>query len=316
MKGGIMAKQILLENAYEAWCCAIKYADFLSQGYATLNIKKMFISTLHNAVELFFKQIMLNNNDHRVAGVKHVDAAGEPLKSYYNSSDLNDYFSNLPTDIRKKFYSIEFKEFLEKSCNPICQYVPNEESHLPELRMLNKLRNDETHFFITDDDFLNDNEFETLFNLMIDLYPIFVKAYLFFSVEAARRGLLYIDRSDMNRTEFIRKPLRNFKYKNAVKNNGLTAWIRDISHKIRVAGFVSDPGIWTYAFQGADEEKFKDEESVELLYACVYMLSKYKILRFHYYADDNYDKEILTDAEKFVAAERSDKIYTEYSISI
>ena len=62
-------KQILLDNAYEAWKNAILYHDKIKKGYSTLEYQKGFVSSLHNAVELFLKQIMLNNNDHDVDSV-------------------------------------------------------------------------------------------------------------------------------------------------------------------------------------------------------------------------------------------------------
>ncbi len=57
-------KQILLNNAYESWIQAIKNARNIKNGLVTLQYKKLFIATLHNAVELFLKQIMLNNTDY------------------------------------------------------------------------------------------------------------------------------------------------------------------------------------------------------------------------------------------------------------
>ena len=211
---------------------------------------------------------------------------------------------------------IEFKEFLDKSCNPICLYVPDEESHLPELRILNRLRNEETHFFITDDDFLNDKEFETLYNLMIDLYPIFEKAYLFFTPRTYSSGLWGLGNFNNGRTEFYREPLRNFKYKSAIKNNALTEWIRNLPQPIFMDGFIDLPDIWTLVFLSVDEEKFKNDESVELLYACVHTLYKYQIIQFHYYAYDNFDRELFTEEEKAMAAEHSERIFTTFSISI
>ena len=106
--------QILLENAYESWQNAIQYAQYLYDGLATLNNKKDFVASLHNAVELFLKQIMINNNDHRVASIKSIDPDGEPLKSFYNSIDLNKYFIDTPSETRRKFYSIEFKDLLDE----------------------------------------------------------------------------------------------------------------------------------------------------------------------------------------------------------
>lgn len=63
-------KKILLKNAYESWIQAIKYARSIKSGLVTLQYKKLFVSTLHNAVELFLKQIMLDSLDYRIAKIK------------------------------------------------------------------------------------------------------------------------------------------------------------------------------------------------------------------------------------------------------
>lgn len=52
-------KHILQDNALESWAMAIKYSNFILNGKATLQYRKQFVSSLHNAVELFVKQLML-----------------------------------------------------------------------------------------------------------------------------------------------------------------------------------------------------------------------------------------------------------------
>lgn len=49
-------KHILRDNALEAWAMAIKYCEAILEGKATLEYRKHFVSSLHNAVELFIKQ--------------------------------------------------------------------------------------------------------------------------------------------------------------------------------------------------------------------------------------------------------------------
>ncbi len=61
--------QILLDNAVDSWIQAIKNVDEIKNGLVTLKYKKAFISNLHNAVELFLKQIMLNQNDYSVVRI-------------------------------------------------------------------------------------------------------------------------------------------------------------------------------------------------------------------------------------------------------
>ena len=63
-------KPVLMENAFEAWAAAIRFCDDIKDGKATLLYQKNFVSSLHNAVELIMKQMLLNDNDHRVAEVR------------------------------------------------------------------------------------------------------------------------------------------------------------------------------------------------------------------------------------------------------
>lgn len=52
-------KPILMDNAFEAWAVAICYCNDIKDGKATLQYQKNFVSSLHNAVELIMKQVML-----------------------------------------------------------------------------------------------------------------------------------------------------------------------------------------------------------------------------------------------------------------
>ena len=49
--------QILQNNALEAWAMAVRYCDYILEGKVTLEYRKHFVSALHNAVELFVKQL-------------------------------------------------------------------------------------------------------------------------------------------------------------------------------------------------------------------------------------------------------------------
>ena len=84
-------KPILIESGFEAWAAAIRFCDKIKDGKATLQNQKNFVASLHNAVELIMKQMMLNNNDHRVAEVRkpktEIDA--NLLFDYFKATDLN-----------------------------------------------------------------------------------------------------------------------------------------------------------------------------------------------------------------------------------
>lgn len=52
-------KHILQDNALESWAMAIKYSNFILDGKATLQYRKQFVSSLHNAVNLQAKEIWI-----------------------------------------------------------------------------------------------------------------------------------------------------------------------------------------------------------------------------------------------------------------
>ncbi|MFI3250488.1 MAG: hypothetical protein R3Y07_05955 [Eubacteriales bacterium] len=99
--------KVLLDNAYESWTQAIKYANLIYDGVATFGNKKLFVSSLHNAVELFLKQIMIDENDYRVGRPKNSSSSGDLARHYYNCGDINSFF--LDEENSKTFISEDFK---------------------------------------------------------------------------------------------------------------------------------------------------------------------------------------------------------------
>ena len=67
-------KRIIIDNAYIAWSTILRYRNILLDGRDTIQNKKNYISSFHNAVELFSKQVMIDNNDYRVLNIKKIDA--------------------------------------------------------------------------------------------------------------------------------------------------------------------------------------------------------------------------------------------------
>ena len=55
-------KGILEDNANEAWSKAIVDCDDILEGRTTLGYRKSFVAHLHNSIELYIKQYMLNTN--------------------------------------------------------------------------------------------------------------------------------------------------------------------------------------------------------------------------------------------------------------
>lgn len=142
-------KKILLDNALVSWANAIRYCDQILAGKITLDVRKNFISSLHNAVELFFKQIMLDNCDYRVAEPRKINADGEPAKTYYAATDLNEYFEKLDDEIRNDFASIAFNKLSDIHKELLKDFLEPKESYKNELRLINNLRNNEKTRFDT-----------------------------------------------------------------------------------------------------------------------------------------------------------------------
>ena len=103
-------RPVLMDNAFEAWAAAIRFCNDIKDGKATLQYQKNFVSSLHNAVELTMKQMMLNNNDHRVAFIKEPkNEIDERLSlDYSNATNLNHFFGTLSSDEISRFHTIQF----------------------------------------------------------------------------------------------------------------------------------------------------------------------------------------------------------------
>lgn len=216
---------ILIDNAIQSWINTIKYAEKLKNGIATLENRKMFVSLLHNTVELIVKQIMLNQNDYRVASYSEVEKDGTPLKDYYSSQDLNHYFESMNKIERNKFKTIEFNKIHEKLDTILVDYKTkkgmNEQEYKDyisaakgNIKLLKNLRNSEMHFFIKSSDFLTNSEFVSLYNFMIDFIDI-LDIYEFIPItiddELSMKDLMYRVSKD--------KLDKSFDYKNRLVNN-------------------------------------------------------------------------------------------------
>lgn len=219
-----MARQekILLDNALVSWASAIRYCDQILAGKITLEVRKNFISALHNAIELFFKQIMLDNCDYRVAEPRKIEADGEPAKSFYAATDLNSYFENLDSDTRNKFASIEFSSFIDMHRRLLVNYLQQGVSFTEELKLVNRLRNNETHFYIERDEYLTESEFCKLYNFMVNFYDVLIEYNLLpFWGEAG---------DEHKKLCFDRTTLTAFTYKDAVKKSPMVKAIAEAAN--------------------------------------------------------------------------------------
>lgn len=271
-------QKILLDNALVAWANAIRYCDQILAGKITLEVRKNFVSSLHNAVELFFKQIMLDNCDYRVAEPRRVDATGEPAKSFYTAVDLNAYFEKLDSATRNQFSSIEFSNLFDLHKKLLANFLQPGTAFTVELQLLNKLRNNETHFYIGLDEYLTENEFCTLHNFMADFYQVLHDYNLlpFWGNAGDEHKKLCFDRT----------PLKAFTYKNAVRTSPIVKAIEVAANGMT---FVDCCPFTVYEMAGAIASEVQNI-SFDELWAYVEVLDQLgmiELVQTVQYEDDN-----------------------------
>lgn len=231
--------QILMANAFEAWAAAIRFADDIRVGHCTLQYQKSFVSSLHNAVELFMKQMMLNNNDHDVViRVKDAKTENAQLKANYDRAvDLNAFFNGLSQEEMSAFYTIGFDGLIKKHQLIIGDCLAKVDPIEDDLNLLQRLRNNETHFAIHQGSFLHEQDFCSLYNFMIRFYQI-LDWWRPMDKEKYELWLLpYWGDPDgvYSVYGFDREPMNSFTYRDAVSNAPL-------AHEI--SGLLS--GDWPY----------------------------------------------------------------------
>lgn len=225
-------RQVLTENAFEAWAAAIRFCDDIKNGKVSLQYQKNFVSSLHNAVELIMKQMMLNNNDHRVAEIRKVNNEEEAklLLDYFKASDLNIFFDRLSSEQLSKFGTIQFNELIMLHRKLFGSSLADNETLKTELQLLQKLRNNETHFLIRQGSFLSEGEFCILHNFMIRFYRI-METWHPINKDDYELYILPYWGDPVGADSvygFEREPLQSFSYELAVRNSDLAKEIAEL----------------------------------------------------------------------------------------
>lgn len=225
-------RPILMDNAFEAWAAAIRYCNAIKDGKATLQYQKNSISSLHNAVELIMKQMLLNTNDHKVAEIRkptnEVDA--KLLLDYYKSKNLNCFFDSLSDDDLSKFHTIQFSDLISQHKKIFGSCLHLKETLKTELELLQQLRNNETHFMISQNSFLSEGNFLVLHNFMIRFYKI-MKDWCPVNSDDMELYILpyWGDPTGADSVyEFNCDPMQSFSYESAVRNSKLAKAIAEI----------------------------------------------------------------------------------------
>lgn len=281
-------KPVLTENAFEAWAAAIRFCDDIKDGKATLQYQKNFVSSLHNAVELIMKQMLLNNSDHRVAEIRksknEVDA--KLLLAYFKATDLNAFFDSLTNDELSKFNTIQFNELISLHQKLFGQSMLPGESLKTELKLLQQLRNNETHFMIRQGSFLSEEDFCVLHNFMIRFYKIMetwcpnnkddIELYILpYWGDPVGADSVY---------GFNREPLESFSYESAVKNSTLAKKIATLLNGDYLYG-APEFSPYTIA-KDLIMEYGELSTQFDEIWAMVYMMQHYKIIVVDEILDD------------------------------
>ena len=221
-----------MENAFEAWAAAIRFCDDIKDGKATLLYQKNFVSSLHNAVELIMKQMLLNDNDHRVAEIRKVknEADAKLLLDYFKATDLNSFFDTLSNENLSKFNKIQFNELISLHKKLFGRSLVQGESLKTELELLQKLRNNEPPFLIRQGSFLSEEDFCVLHNFMIRFYKI-METWCPIDKDDYELYILPYWGDPIGADSiygFNREPLQSFSYETAVKNSKLAKKIAEL----------------------------------------------------------------------------------------
>ncbi len=221
-----------MDNAFEAWVAAIHYCNDIKGGKVTLQYQKNFVSSLHNAVELIMKQMLLNNNEHRVAEVRKPKSNAKLVLDYSNATNLNRFFETLQSNELSKFKTIQFKDLISLHQELFGKSLINGESLQAELELLQWLRNNETHFMIRQGSFLSEDDFRTLHNFMVRFYKIMKTWNPADEADLESSIFLYLywyspDKHD-SMYDFECELLQDFSYESAVRNSKLAKDIAKI----------------------------------------------------------------------------------------
>ena len=269
-------KQILLDNAYVSWKSAVINHDKIMQGFSALQYQKAFVASLHNSVELFMKQLMLNSGDHDVASVRRIKTINDAqlVMDYMQATDLNAFFKTLNADRLDVFQSIDFKMLIGKH-KKLFGTAMRKDSLESELSLIQRLRNNETHFYINEKDYLSENDFIVLHNFMIDFFQLAMRLKLFPRAMLKFEEMTYSLKAEERSMEFNRESITSFSYVDALKENALFGDI--------VAILQGDDGA-EYASYGNNNYELAEcivfrnpqyKNSIEDVFSILQMMSKY-----------------------------------------
>lgn len=138
------------------------------------------------------------------------------------------------------------------------------------MKTLKKLRNNETHFYISDIDFMSDKEFQDLHNMMIVFYEILQEYDLL-----PYWGEAY---AEYKKFKFNRKSLTNFSYERQLKNS---AFVKSLKENIEKELFFNNYRNESYSITEDIvycSDKYSESDFNEI-WAYIEMLMKYNMFK-------------------------------------
>lgn len=255
-----MVKKFLKEHFTIAWSIAVNNCNKLLDGLVDLNQKKSFVSSLQNAIEIGFKQLMIDQSNHKI--LKYGNMEVEDAKEFLNSSDLNFYFDNLYKGNKEKFdkiYSIDFKDLIDKSK----EFFNNNSIIKEKLRLLQKIRNSETHFYINEDDYLKIDDFKELCELMVIVQDKFKEKKLL-EINHAFGSIAKNDKDNIIYFSYDKNSLISY---DDLINNGKTnkEILKEIYDEKGFSILISDKNdLYNIAYQTFTSQGFENNNNLQL----------------------------------------------------
>ena len=219
-----MKRGILTENAELAWRAALVYRDLLLDGRDTVQNKKNFVSSLHNAVELYSKQNMIFDNNFTVATVKDKDSQASFAKRYYSADNLNDFFESLSKD---EFLNLRSCDYSDLAFNQIFTSSKHRDALNSRggKKILERLRNEETHFAFNDN-FLADQDFQILDDFLLEFYHVLQENDLLTKHFGKRKSHIY---SENNRLiPSTKSAAKGFSFKKQLSETKFTKEFKEV----------------------------------------------------------------------------------------
>lgn len=173
---------------------------------------------------------MIDQCDYRVVSFRKMNAKGSPYKEFFNYTDLNQYFV-INSEKTSNFISLKFPKIIELHREVLADYLKEGEMFQNQLKELQRLRNAETHFLISDDEFLTENQFTFLYNFMLEWNNVLVVYKLIPKITDVD-SLTY--EKSYNRPlkfylNFKNPRLESFMYLGALKNSELYKRVKELN---------------------------------------------------------------------------------------